>query len=92
LNDYRRIVGALCEGRVRKEQSRHAPFTCPVSAIPTAAPAVDQPTAFFVPLTLPSLALPAPYPLAHTSDTPAKSLPNQLSIEHAPIKKRHISQ
>jgi len=38
-------------------------------SIPTAAPAGAQPT----PLVLPSLALPAPYPLAHTFDTTSTS-------------------
>jgi len=83
--------GALCKVRVRKEQDRHAPCTCSVSATPTAAPAVVQPTAFSVPLALSSLALPAPHPLAHTSDTTSKIPPESALDEHASIKKRHIS-
>ena len=43
-------------------------------ATPTAAPAADQPTSLSAPLVLPSVALPAPYPLAHTSDTTSTSL------------------
>ena len=47
---------------------------------PTAAPAADQPTSLSAPLGLPSLALPAPYPPVHTSDTtntnPASRVPD----------------
>jgi hypothetical protein len=56
------------------------PFTCSVSATPTAAPAVNPPTTLSVPLALSSLALPAPHPLAHTSDTTSK-IPPELALD-----------
>ena len=43
------------------------------SSTPTAAPAADQPISLSAPLVLQSLALPAPYPPAHTSDTTSTS-------------------
>ena len=50
------------------------------SATPTAAPAADQPTSLASPLVLRSLALPALYPLPHTSDATSTSLASRVLI------------
>jgi hypothetical protein len=62
------------------------------SAIPTAAPAADQSTTLSSALALHALTLTAPYFQTDTSDTTSTSPSNQLSIEYASIRKRHISQ
>jgi len=43
-----------------KETCRQGPFTCSVSATPTAAPVADQPTGLSLSLALRALSLPAP--------------------------------
>jgi len=62
-----------------------------ISTTPTAAPVVDPPISLSAPLGRPALALPAPYPPAHTFIPPALLDEFLIEIHALLLKKRSVS-
>jgi hypothetical protein len=63
---------------MEREQACHAPLPCFTAATSMAAPARDRPTTLVLLIVLKYLTAPAPYPLAHTSDTTSTSLVSRV--------------
>jgi hypothetical protein len=72
--------------------ARHAPLTCSAFATPTAAPELDRLTGLSSLLVRPSLALPAPYSLAHTAESPARPVFNERVVDVRAVRQEHIGK